>query len=336
MKNILSFASIQPQTRFVPLTSIRIKVTDRCAWNCWWCHNEGTGKRNPNIVGDIYWTAEFVEVLLKLKNFLGINEVHLTGGEPTLHPHLPHLISSISQLGFSVKATSIGCSSIILQSLIESGLSGINFSFHATDDKLLHNTQIDRTYEWTSIQFKQQIESILLAQKLGANVKINTVMAQESDIPRVSLVLAWALEHNIPIRILPELSNIQQSLFAIMQLCDQLEAVEIDREYTLGSSNTKAVFKLPNHQTFELKFIRNLVLKTMCSHCSLRDNLCFEKFYGLRLEKQLVNGQWGLFFRLCIHRTGVDTYFPVTTFFNSPQFVEIHKLLNPPDDRFPN
>ena len=92
-----------------PLNSIRLKVTDRCHWNCWWCHNEGTGARNPNLIGDILWDDSTRTAIEKIANFLNLTEVHLTGGEPTLHPQLTSLIKGIRALGLNVKATSIGC-----------------------------------------------------------------------------------------------------------------------------------------------------------------------------------------------------------------------------------
>ena len=52
--------------------------------------------------------ADFLDGLLKAKQSLGIKEVHLTGGEPTLHPKLPQIIAITVSAGLDVKMTSNG------------------------------------------------------------------------------------------------------------------------------------------------------------------------------------------------------------------------------------
>src|SRR5262245_33436954 len=118
-------------TQWQPLRNLRLKVTDRCPWNCWWCHNEGTGKRDPHSIGDIHWDEKTQMAIQAISEELDFTEIHLTGGEPTAHPGLPELISGLRHRGYSVKATSIGCKLESLRRIVQSGLQGMNFSFHA-------------------------------------------------------------------------------------------------------------------------------------------------------------------------------------------------------------
>ncbi|WP_423226603.1 radical SAM protein [Candidatus Amarolinea aalborgensis] len=313
----------------IPLRTLRLKVTDRCAWNCWFCHNEGSGERNPQEVGDVEWNEELAKVLTTLKKDLSINEIHLTGGEPTAHPALPMLIYSMKQAGFHVTATSIGCPKERLKVLIESGLDRLNFSFHALDAEVLRSTQTNHSLAWSEKQLNQQLEAISLAKELGAEVKLNTVCSSSKDYPRVLAVIEWARVNQIPLRLLPELGNAQQSIRAIIALCNQIGAIEISRRYTNGSSNSTIFFRLPNGYTLGFKFIHEVYLsQTMCLGCPIKQkNQCTEKFYGIRLEKRLANEKWRLFIRLCLHRTETDSYLAPDEFLGSKQYAEIQRLV---------
>jgi len=82
-----------------------------CNFACHYCHNSGllTAKSN---------TKDFAEVLSLIKEQIGfIDGVVITGGEPTLHPHLKSIIKEIKNLGLFVKLDTNGTNSKILQEL---------------------------------------------------------------------------------------------------------------------------------------------------------------------------------------------------------------------------
>ncbi len=314
---------------FAPSQSLRVKVTDRCPWNCWFCHNEGTGERDPQKVGDINWSEEFSQALYLFRDRLSINEIHLTGGEPTAHPQLANLVTQIKKAGFHVKITSIGSSLETLRGLIESGVDGVNFSLHALTPELLQPTQINRSFIWAEKQVFQQLEAIRFAKNLGINVKLNTVISTSQDYPRVLAVMEWARENNVLIRLLPELKNMKESLEATSRLCNQLGAVEISRRYTIGSSHTTSFYRTSDGYVFGIKYMDDVYLnQTMCLGCPVRHKgECNEKFYGIRLEKQKhITDSFSLYVRLCLHRTETDTFFGVSNFFTSKQFYEILRM----------
>jgi len=61
---------------------------------------------------------DFAEVLKELKEQVGfVDGVVISGGEPTLHPHLKQIIKSIKDLGFLVKLDTNGTNSEMLKSL---------------------------------------------------------------------------------------------------------------------------------------------------------------------------------------------------------------------------
>ena len=88
-----------------------------CNFRCPFCHNSGLlGKaEQPEIPRE--------ELLSFLKKRQGILDgVCITGGEPTLHPELPQLISQIRELGFAVKLDTNGYRPEVLKQLVRDGL----------------------------------------------------------------------------------------------------------------------------------------------------------------------------------------------------------------------
>lgn len=305
--------------------SVRLKVTDRCAWNCRWCHNEGTGARKPTIVGDVYWDEETESTFRRLSAVLPIHEVHLTGGEPTSHPDLPSLISGLIKAGYRVKATSVGCNEELLRSVIASGLACVNFSVHSIDPQSLLQTQNGRTERWCEHQLAQLMRCVDLAVELGVEVKINTVISEPADIVRVERVLDWARAKGVPLRILNDLGTGADALAAVALIIEQSHATLLRTRYLHASSSFTSYYGLPDGYEFGVKRIRPYYLAgLMCSRCEVRKlGKCSEGFYGLRLQRRQTPAGWQLEVRLCVHRSDADTVMSVPAFLHSRQLAQL-------------
>jgi pyruvate-formate lyase-activating enzyme len=128
---------------------------------CTFCHNDGTpvvvdNRRRP--LGDfttagpsgrasIYAATngaaflpaaipdneEFGRALAALRDALGLTEVHLTGGEPTLHPAVARLTKIAVEAGLRVGMTSNGeRGERVLPECAAAGLDRVNFSVFGT------------------------------------------------------------------------------------------------------------------------------------------------------------------------------------------------------------
>jgi cyclic pyranopterin phosphate synthase len=145
---------------------------------CTFCHNEGTpvSVDNSNLTGEwkirgksgrtsIYVKSNRVTflpsivmpderfriTLMKLQERFNFQEVHLTGGEPTLHPKLPELVKMIRSLGLSVAMTSNGENGIkVIPKAAKEGLKKINFSVFGTtgEELMLVQNGTCRTPKW--------------------------------------------------------------------------------------------------------------------------------------------------------------------------------------------
>ncbi len=89
-----------------------------CNFRCPFCHNHQL-VLNPAGHEDIPRTYIMAR-LAELKGW--VDGVCITGGEPTIHPHLPSLIAEIKGAGFLVKLDTNGSHPHVLESLVERGL----------------------------------------------------------------------------------------------------------------------------------------------------------------------------------------------------------------------
>lgn len=88
-----------------------------CNFRCPFCHNASLV---THIDGDVMGEDELLSFLESRRGKL--SGVCITGGEPTMRPDLPDLISKIKALGFAVKLDTNGTNPEMLKSLISSGL----------------------------------------------------------------------------------------------------------------------------------------------------------------------------------------------------------------------
>lgn len=90
-----------------------------CNLRCPFCHNACLVL--PEQIQPAAISCE--ELLAFLSKRVGkLDGVCISGGEPTLYPDLPELISSIRQLGFSVKLDTNGTNPQMLKTLLQDGL----------------------------------------------------------------------------------------------------------------------------------------------------------------------------------------------------------------------
>jgi len=169
----------------------------------------------------------------------------------------------------------------------------------------------------------------MATQKLGVEVKLNTVLADSKDAPRVREVLDWAQSARIPLRIMNELSSGSKSNSAIERFLAELGAERLFDKCIRGSSSFSTIYRLPNGYKVAFKQARdNYLNRSMCSKCALRrSGQCSERFYGVRLERRQLGEKWQLVIRLCIHRTDEDTVMPVERFLCSHQLSEIKEMI---------
>ena len=114
---------IDPHGR--PIKSLRISLTQRCNFNCFFCHHEGEHGSGDEL------TPEEVERIVSLAASQGVTKVKLTGGEPLVRKDIVEIVRRISPL---VEEVSMTTNASKLEELAcplkEAGLARVNVSLH--------------------------------------------------------------------------------------------------------------------------------------------------------------------------------------------------------------
>ncbi len=116
------------------LTGIRVSLTDRCNFDCVYCHNEGLGDtRGPMDPQDDEMTTDEVVRILEVAAEFGVDAVKFTGGEPMLRGDLEEIIDrtpSTMEISMTTNGTFLPGRA---EALVDAGLERVNVSQDSMD-----------------------------------------------------------------------------------------------------------------------------------------------------------------------------------------------------------
>ena len=174
------------------LSSLRISVTQRCNFNCFFCHREG--ELNPK--GEI--SVNEIKKIANIASDLGMRKFKLTGGEPLLRPEIVDIVRKIRPYAEEVSLTSNGYFlSKYASELKEVGLKRVNISLHSSDPDT----------------FKKITGSNGLSE-----VKRGIAAAVESDLNPVKINMVVLNGNNVDE--IPDMIELTKNLGAILQLIE--------------------------------------------------------------------------------------------------------------------
>lgn len=177
-----------------PLESIRISVTQRCNFNCFYCHREG---EDPSQGDEM--TPEEIRRIVEIAASFGVGKVKLTGGEPLLRSDILDIVSGIHKTR-GVKEVSMTTNGVLLSKhayeLKEAGLARVNVSLDTlTAEKFKRITGVDA--------LKSVILGITKAKEAGLYpVKVNMVLLKGLNENEVSEMIAFARENDVILQII--------------------------------------------------------------------------------------------------------------------------------------
>ncbi|WP_313695872.1 GTP 3',8-cyclase MoaA [Halorarum halobium] len=116
------------------VTGVRVSLTDRCNFDCVYCHNEGLGDtRGPMDPQDDEMSADDVVRFLEVAAEFGVDSVKFTGGEPMLRDDLEEIVRRTPDS----METSMTTNGTFLpgraEGLVDAGLDRVNVSQDALD-----------------------------------------------------------------------------------------------------------------------------------------------------------------------------------------------------------
>ncbi|MFC7177712.1 GTP 3',8-cyclase MoaA [Halosegnis marinus] len=130
------------------VSGVRVSLTDRCNFDCVYCHNEGLGDtRGPMEPAEDEMSTDDVVRFLEVAREFDVGKVKFTGGEPMLRGDLEEIIRRTPD-GMETSLTTNGTYLPgRAEALAEAGLSRVNVSQDAMDPEAFRELTKSNGYE---------------------------------------------------------------------------------------------------------------------------------------------------------------------------------------------
>ncbi|RKE19994.1 radical SAM protein [Streptomyces sp. TLI_171] len=304
-----------PAIRVVRDRTIRIKVIDDCGLACTFCHNEGTpvtadnkGRTllpfvsGPGGTGrvSIYTESNGVNFLAAkmtpdlpfrravrtVAKAFDASEVHLTGGEPTLHTEVSSLVSALTGMGLTVGMTSNGeRGRQVMPDCSAAGLNRVNVSVFGTTAEELKAVQSERfkSAGLAETKIRAAVQTIRAAVSNGVKVSVNIVVPGMAHVDRV-VNLIESHGQFADVRMLTSIQDGPESIAAISEVLARVGAEPVLRTFTAGTSDERTLYRALGGRAVYVKRLLPVRLPDTCASCRFNnDTDCQEGYYGVRL-----------------------------------------------------
>ncbi len=214
---------VDPHRRWIH--KLRVQLTDACNFRCFYCM-----PTNAKFMAakELLSVEELIGIVRHLVE-LGIDEVRVTGGEPTVRKEFLEIVQRLSELPVAkLGLTSNGyLLSRYLPELRATALRHINISLDSLQpDKFLQITH-SNTHE-------KVMASIRQARDLGFTVKVNCILFRGINDDEVADYVRFSAEEGVEVRFLEYMrigsaySDNQDRFIAAREVIDRLRQAGID------------------------------------------------------------------------------------------------------------
>jgi cyclic pyranopterin phosphate synthase len=157
------------------VTGVRVSLTDRCNFDCVYCHNEGLGDtRGAMEPADDEMSADDVVRFLEVAEEFDVDSVKFTGGEPMLREDLEEIVRRTPDS----METSLTTNGTFLperaQALAEAGLERVNVSQDALSPEAFQEVTKSSAYDEVMAGIDAALDAGL------APVKLNMVVFEHT------------------------------------------------------------------------------------------------------------------------------------------------------------
>ena len=172
---------------------LRVQLTDACNFRCFYCMPEGAKFQQAN---DLLSPESIGDICSMLAN-LGVDEVRVTGGEPTVRAEFDDIMLRLSRIpwrkfGLTSNGYLLADKLPLLRDL---GCKHVNISLDSLDE-IKFNAITRRPY------FRKVLASIIKAVSMGFSVKVNAVIARGYNDLELPAFLNFAEDQGVEVRFL--------------------------------------------------------------------------------------------------------------------------------------
>jgi len=191
-KNINDVEKLDPvEYPFKLSERAKINIGYKCNARCHFCYYH-------KVLDAHLFSLDLIEGQLKEFKEYGIKDVDFSGGEPTIHPKLPEMISMAEKMGFRkicVISNGIRFSDIdLMKKCFDKGMNDVLFSLHGDSD-------INDSIMGVKGSFLKCVTSIQNANEIGIKPRVNTVISKISykNLPKLGKIINSlpVFNHNI-------------------------------------------------------------------------------------------------------------------------------------------
>jgi cyclic pyranopterin phosphate synthase len=207
--------------------------------------------------------------LAKIAQSLGITKLRITGGEPTLYPHLQELLESIGSMGFDDIALTTNGSRITRSHAMrwkDAGLNRVTVSLDTLQP--MRKDAITRSHT----TLKDVIAAIDTLRDVGLTpVKVNAVIMRGVNDDEVADFAQFAKDHEVDMRLIEFMALDAGKKWQRSEVVSAKEMLErIQQEHTLikevdATSSTSMNYRFPNSKG-RIGFIAS-VTESFCGAC---------------------------------------------------------------------
>lgn len=170
---------------------LRISMTDKCNFRCFYCMPDEKLSFYPNSK---LMSADELLNIAKTFVSLGVKKIRLTGGEPLLRKDAREIISRLSNLPIELAITSNGyLLDEYMELFKEIGLQSVNVSLDTLDaDKFFNITKRD--------YLGKVLSNIKLFIDNGFRIKVNMVALKDVNIHEIPDFIEWTRNEEVHVR----------------------------------------------------------------------------------------------------------------------------------------
>ena len=252
---------VDPHGRWIH--KLRVQITDACNFRCFYCMPDQPRFMPPNLLLKVDPLVETVRHLVAH----GIDEVRVTGGEPTLRPEFAEIMEKLSDLPMrKLGLTTNGF-------LLDRALDRLRATRLRHSNISLDSLEADNFRRITKTRaFKQVMRAILRARDMGFTVKINCLLFRGRNDHELADFVRFSAREGLEVRFLEYMrigSEYENHAATFLSAGEAIERLEKDG-FTLlrepvPKDSTSFNFRTPEGAT--IGFIASET-QPFCQHCS--------------------------------------------------------------------
>lgn len=244
------------------IRKLRLSLLDACNFRCVYCM-----PLNPVFMDSSRWLSpvEIENICSTLVDF-GLEQIRITGGEPTLRDNFRDIVLRLSSLPLDKLGLTTNGWNLTqeLDFLNDTNCKHINISLDSLT-KDIFNRIARRDH------FDKVLDSVLRAKRLGFHVKINTVLMRGINDQEIFDFIKFSAEHGVEIRFLEmmsigQVSGYKDKLF--VPASEVIQMISSQEELTSEQSECDSTsFNFKTSSGASIGFIASETLP-FCRNCS--------------------------------------------------------------------